>query len=72
MKLQKAVEKLNQKNKLEDILRAIIGHLSWDKFMLAMSNICFFKADNFRNNGDKENYKKWMKRARMFHDEIEN
>jgi hypothetical protein len=70
MKLDKALQKLLEKNTLDNFIDTLVQVVSWDKLMLAFSNRCVYRGSP-HHKSDKKLYKEWLKKAKMFHDAME-
>ena len=70
MKLDKVIQRLLEKNTLDSFIATLAKVVSWDQLMLAFSNQCVYRGNPYHKS-DKKLYKEWMKKAKMFHDAME-
>jgi hypothetical protein len=70
MKLDKTLEKLLTKNSLDVLISTLAQVVSWDQLMLSFSNQCVMRGNPYHKS-NKKLHKEWLKKAKMFHDAME-
>lgn len=69
-KIEDQVIEAIEENRLDAYLQYIVNVVSWDDLMMALANICIFRANKVDARRKSKEYKAWVKRASVLHDAI--